>query len=230
MTGPGSLLRLLQTTDSAFPSGGFAFSHGLETLSVEGEVRDAAGVEAVLRSQVAPRWLEFDRHFLAAAHAAAGDGDGDGNGAALAALDRDCEVQNTVAALASASRRMGRALLTSHARIGTHGAGEALERVRAGTAHGHAPVVQGLIGAGLGLSRAETEAGAFHALIAGHTGAAIRLGRLGALEAQQVLARAIETFAPRLAEAPPAEPAAFAPLIDIAAARRSAQSVTLFAT
>lgn len=224
MTAPLALLRLLQSSDSAFPSGGFAFSNGLETLCAEGLVGTPDAIETVLREQVLPRWLDFDRYFLAAAHGAAADVQ------ALAALDRDCEAHNTVAPLADASRRMGRALLTSHDRIGTPGAAAHLARLRDGAAPGHAPVVQGLVGAGLGLSRAETEAGAVHALAAGYTGAAIRLGRLGALGAQQVLARTIAAAAPRLEAPPPEVPAAFAPLVDIAAARRGAHAVTLFAT
>lgn len=39
---PTDLLRLVQWLSPAFPTGGFAYSHGLETAVVAGEVKDAA--------------------------------------------------------------------------------------------------------------------------------------------------------------------------------------------
>ena len=39
-----SLLRLLQISDSSFPSGAFAFSNGLETLHKENEKFDAGSL------------------------------------------------------------------------------------------------------------------------------------------------------------------------------------------
>jgi len=223
MTAPLALLRLLQTADSAFPTGAFAFSGGLETLSVEGTVRSAADFEMVLAEQIAPRWLAFDRVFLAAAHRAAPDIE------ALARVDDDCEAHQTVAPLAEASRRVGRATLGTHARMGTPGAAAYRALLGAG-APGHAPVVQGLVGAGLDLDLPATLAGAFHALLAGSASAAVRLGRLGAIAAQEILLRAGTRFAPDLAAPAPPAPEAFAPLIDIAAARRSGRAVSLFAT
>lgn len=45
------LMRLLQFTDSTFPVGTFSFSNGLETASFLGMVKDAASLEAFVRSQ-----------------------------------------------------------------------------------------------------------------------------------------------------------------------------------
>ncbi len=218
MTRGASLLRMLQTGDSAFPSGAFAFSNGLETLVGEGLVPDRMPLGNVLIGQIAPRWLTFDRAFLHAAMAADD----------VAAIDRDCHVRQTVPELASASQRMGRALLTSHARIGTAGAADYLARPRA-DAPGHAPVVQGLIGRGLGLTAEEAEAAAFHGLLSGFAAAAVRLGRLGALQAQKLVSDAISECASAF-ETTPGTPSAFAPIADIAAQRRNPQAVNLFAT
>jgi urease accessory protein len=128
-----------------------------------------------------------------------------------------------------ASRRQGRATLTTHARLGTPGAAAQLERVKAGAAPGHAAVAQGLAAAGLRLPLALAEAAAFHATLSGFAGAAVRLGALGALDAQAMVGRVAAALSPRLSEPPPAEPFAFAPLADIAAARRPAQGARLFA-
>lgn len=218
MTQASSLLRMMQTGDSAFPSGAFAFSNGLETLLVEGVVPGRMDLPTVLMEQIGPRWLSFDRAFL---HAAMGAAD-------TAEIDRDCHVRQGVPELAAASQRMGRALLTSHARIATPGAAEYLARPRE-VAPGHAPVVQGLVGRGLGLAPAEAEAAAFHGLLSGFAAAAVRLGRLGALNAQRLVGEAITRFAPAF-ETPPGPPSAFAPVADIAAQRRDPAAVNLFAT
>ncbi|MEM6677763.1 MAG: urease accessory UreF family protein [Pseudomonadota bacterium] len=213
-----SLLRMLQTGDSAFPSGAFAFSNGLETLLAEGVVPERMGLAAVLMEQIAPRWLSFDRAFVHAAMAADD----------VPAVDRDCHLRQSVPELAAASQRMGRALLTSHARIGTLGIDGYLALSRE-TAPGHAPVVQGLVGRGLGLGVEEAEAAAFHGLLSGFAASAVRLGKLGALNAQRLVAEAITRFAPAF-ETPPEPPSAFSPLADIAAQRRDPAAVNLFAT
>ncbi|UTA52349.1 hypothetical protein MSS93_15250 [Deinococcus radiodurans] len=49
-------LRLLQLADSAFPTGAYAFSDGLETLTQRGEVRTADDLAAFLAGQLAHGW------------------------------------------------------------------------------------------------------------------------------------------------------------------------------
>ncbi len=218
MTRTATLLRLLQTGDSAFPSGAFAFSNGLETLVGEGVVPERMPLSAVLLDHIAPRWIEFDRYFVRAALLVDD----------IADTDRECELRQTVPELCAASQRMGRALLTSHARIGTAGAAEHLARPRV-EAPAHAPVVQGLVGRALGLTPEEAEAGAFHGLLAGFSAAAVRLGKIGAISAQELVAQAISHHAAAF-ETPPEIPSAFAPIADIAAQRRDATAVNLFAT
>ncbi|EEX16520.1 urease accessory protein UreF [Citreicella sp. SE45] len=221
-----SLLRLLQCSDSAFPSGAFAFSSGLETLVNEGRVQGADDMARLLEAQVIPRWLEFDRPFLRRAFHAEGP-------EALLDIDTTCHLQNTVERLATASRRIGRSLLTVHARVGTPGAEAYRNHLRAAAlpdATGYEPVVQGMIGAGLRLSLAQAEAGALNTVVTGMTSAAVRLGRLGALDAQSVLAGIAAAMAEGLAGTAPAQPGAFAPLIEIAAQRRMAGQISLFAT
>ncbi|MEM7744758.1 MAG: urease accessory UreF family protein [Pseudomonadota bacterium] len=218
MTRTATLLRLLQTGDSAFPSGAFAFSNGLETLVAEGVVPERMQLSSVLLDQIAPRWIDFDRYFVRAAVLVED----------IADTDRECDLRQTVPELCAASQRMGRALLTSHARIGTAGAAEYLGRPRA-EAPAHAPVVQGLVGRALDLTPEEAEAGAFHGLLAGFSAAAVRLGKIGAISAQELVAQAISHHAVAF-ETPPETPSAFAPIADIAAQRRDATAVNLFAT
>lgn len=233
MADPLALLRLLQVSDSGFPSGAFAFSSGLEALDRDGFVSGAGDVAALLSGHIVPRWLGFDRVFLARAHGCAGDPE------ATRAVDLECHRFNTVERLADASRRVGRALLMVHARMGTPGAA-AYRAALAAPPEGAGPaphpplahdcVVQGLLAPGLGLSLEEAEAGALHAMVMAFLTAAVRLGRLGAIEAQIVLRAAGPAMAAGLARPAPHLPGSFAPFSDIAALRRSPGQAALFAT
>lgn len=53
-------LRLLQLADSAFPTGAYAFSDGLETLTQRGDVRTASDLTAFLLGQLAHGWGRQD--------------------------------------------------------------------------------------------------------------------------------------------------------------------------
>ena len=66
-------LRLLQLADSAFPTGAYAFSDGLETLTVRGEVRTAADLSAFLCGQLSHGWGQQDAPACALAWKAAPD-------------------------------------------------------------------------------------------------------------------------------------------------------------
>lgn len=224
MNSPAAILALLQTSDSAFPSGAFAFSNGLEGL-----IRDsmtpggAAGVEETLLTQILPRWSEFDRVFLAQAHAAAGDL------GRLAVIDMDCESRALSRPLRDASLSIGRALLTTHSRMGTPGAAAFRAEVRNGTLLGHAAVVQGWIGWAIGLDLPQTEAGSLFGQLAAFTSAAVRLGHIGALDAQGILMRCNPAAAVCLGAPAPDQASGFAPLIEIAATRRCVGDARLFA-
>lgn len=58
------LLRALHFADSAFPSGGFAFSWGLETLLAEGRA-DGRNLRGWIAAELRGRWHQFDRVALA---------------------------------------------------------------------------------------------------------------------------------------------------------------------
>lgn len=224
MSAPAEILRLLQVSDSAFPSGAFGFSGGLEALAADDLVPGAEAVAAFLAHQVIPRFAGIDRAFLERAHAAAPDAD------ALLAVDADCEAFVAVAEAGEASRRQGLSILTTHGRIATPGIAPFAARVRAGETPGHAAVVQGLVGHALGLSAETTATAALYGAVQSCLAASVRLGRVGALGAQSILADLVEPMAEALAGPAPSEPAAFVPLADVALSRHREQAGRLFAS
>lgn len=201
---PDLLLRMLQQGDSAYPSGGFAFSWGLEELAADGWIATAEDVAGFLADLVAGRWAGFDRVALLAAHGAA-------NLDAVATADRAVEVHTLAAAMRAGSKRAGRALLGVQARRLGGEAADYRRLVEADAELGHLPVVQGLVWRLAGLD------GETAALLSGWTmaqgiaAAAVRLGLVGHLSAQDILdgARAAITAAaatPTPPISPPSRP------------------------
>jgi urease accessory protein len=215
-----ALATALQIGDSQFPAGGFAFSWGLEALWRAGRV-DRGGFAAFLTAQLHGRWARFDRPVVAAAHAGERDG--------RIALDLEVEAMSWSAPLRDGSRRAGGALLATHARLLTPGAADYREAVVAGRAPGHLPVVQGLVGAGLGLDGTSTLVLSASGFAGGLASAAVRLGIVGALAAQQHLSALRPVLADLASAAPPAAPASFSPLSEIGMGRHSDLGGTLFA-
>ncbi|PSJ65183.1 urease accessory protein UreF [Kumtagia ephedrae] len=218
------LLVALQHGDSQFPSGGFAFSQGLEASSQLAERLGAFDFAGFMRAQIRHRWAEADRVALVRAHRLRGDL------ARLAALDREVEASTLVEGLRAGSRRNGAALLTTHARIGTPGAAAYRAMLRDGAAPGHLAVVQGLLWQALGLDEATAVAISGYQAAASLATAAVRLGLVGAIEAQAELARMLP-----LIETGSAAPVAddepirsFIPLAEIAVALHGAAGQRLF--
>jgi urease accessory protein len=222
-----SLLRLMQCNDSSFPSGAFAFSNGLETLVNEGRVQGATGIAEVIETQILPRWLSFDRYFVGQAFECAGDLD------RVAEADQQCHLYNTNHDLAQSSRRIGRALLNVHSRIKTPGVADYKSMISATQAMdraGYEPVIQGLISRALGLGKDQAEVAALNSTLMGFVSSAVRLGKLGAIEAQAILADVSIIAARQLEAEPQAFPSSFSPLADIAVMRKASGGANLFAT
>ena len=186
MSDVGQALAVLQFGDSFFPSGAVSFSWGLEGLSDNGVVTDADAVRAFVIGQLRARWAEFDRPVLIAAHRAKTDLDD------IAAIDHQVEVQTPCAEFRSGSRRMGEAMLSVFARLGIGEAAAYRERVKQGDAFGHVAAMQGYLWGRADLSECDAVALSAHTFSTGLLGAAIRLGCLSHIEAQQILIEARE--------------------------------------
>lgn len=222
MADAGSLLRSLQMGDSSFPSGGFAFSWGLETLKADGLVTNGEGVEAFARSQLRWRWATSDRYFLRCAAPA-------GEIEALATLDREVESMTLARELRDGSRRAGRSLLRAHQTMATPRVEAYRSAIAEGTALGHLPVAQGVAWSGAGMETVELEAVSAYVLGAGIAQAAIRLALFGPLEAQTMLYSLRKDMTELLAQEPPERPHAFTPAAEIAVMRHERGDARLFA-
>ena len=217
-----------QQADSIFPSGSFAFSNGLEGLAalmdgLGGE--DLAGaVEAILRH----RWAGSDRVALVLAHRANGDP------ARLAEIDAAVEAACLSEPMRTGSRRNGGALLAAHTLIGTPGAERLRAAVREGRLLGHVAVIQGTLWRGLDLDETTVTEIAGYQTAAALVTAAVRLGQVGAIEAQRILSALMPVLA-EIAARPVHEESgeivliAFTPFIEIATMRHAHADLRLFA-
>jgi len=224
MLTPSELLVLLQHGDSFFPSGGFASSWGLETLYTETQVHDAGALSSFIDGQLRCRWAVCDRAALRNVYQVGN------NLEAVAEIDAELETLSLARDLREASRRAGRALLRVHTQLGTANAAAYLERIRLGHAYGHVPIVQGLVWRNLSLDVAAAETLAGHLLCVAFVSAAVRLGCVSHIDAQQVLCAAHATLAEVLQLPPPTDLSSFTPTADIALMRHEVQAVRLFAS
>ncbi len=223
MTDLGQLLAAIRFADSAFPTGGFAFSSGLEGAYRDGLVRDEVDVTDFAAEQLVGRWHQCDRVLMHRAWAQPNP----------LAVDVLAETVGTISVLREASRRAGAAVLTTFAAIGECGQPAEVADYRAlvltGAAAGHLPVAQAICFCAVGLTLETADAVAAWQVISGTTGAALRLGICGHLGAQRILTALTPLLLDVLRRIPPAEPCPFTTYADIAAQRRD-DGVRLFAS
>jgi urease accessory protein len=214
--------QLLQIADSAFPTGGFAHSAGLEAAMHHGRARTAADLDAYVREHL---WNVgyASLPFVGAAFDATGE---------VWALDAwiDATLLNHVAN--RASRTQGRAFLATCSRVFDHPVVQDLAaRARARESASHLAPMFGAALAALGASRNETLALHLYGSLRGIASAAVRLGVVGPHEAARLQLRHAATLDGVLAECEALSPesaATVAPLHDILGATHDRLYARLF--
>lgn len=205
------VLRALQLSDSGFPSGAFAYSWGMEQAAEHGYVSRATFADW-LASEMLGRWAQFDRIVLTDAYRARD----------LIAVDVEADLLFIAEPLRVQSAEAGQAFLSAASRMGDPVAIRFQTAVLDGNAHGHLPVAQGAVFRSMGLGLDLSLMTAAHAAAQGLASAGVRLGLVGALEAQRSLRDMLPELAPLTVPPPPdARPASFAPISEIAMMRPS---------
>jgi urease accessory protein len=171
---------LLQLVDGAFPSGGFAHSAGLEpSLHLRGIGELEPFVDESLW-HTGRSALPFVRRACEAP-------------AELASLDALFDATSTSHVSNRASRAQGRSLAGAACRVFERPDVLAIaEHAKRATAH-H-PVVFGALFGTLGMTPADTQQAWLHAALRSVLSAAVRLGIVGPLEAQQVQASRVRVL------------------------------------
>ncbi len=226
----GGLLTLLQLADSAFPSGMYAHSQGLEGMVRRGLVCTAAGVEEFLEAQLTSALLPSDGVALLNAHACATAGDT----ATLVEIDRLLYSMKLPAELRAASTQVGRRLLQE-----TSGFTDApaLTRYRAGVDSGDAPgnsaVAFGVIAAACDVPAEAALMAACHSHMVAVLGAALRLLPIGHGDTQAILRRlhpVVEAAVPALTVRHWTDMAAFTPQLDLVSTGHETDDLRMFAS
>lgn len=163
---------LLQVADSAFPTGAFAHSAGLEAASQLGELSDLPRFVESAAWQAGRGALPF----VAAAHDAP---------ERLAAIDLACDATLTSPVANRASRTQGRALILAAREVFAEAA--PIDRaIREGGLRGHLAPTLGATLRAAGATREETLAVFLHGAVRTVLSAAVRLGLVGPHEAQRL--------------------------------------------
>ena len=213
-------LWLLQANDTAYPSGSYAHSFGLEELVESGVVTTAADLEVFIGRQILPGLLTFEIPYFAKAHAAAVREDVEG----LLLLDAELDAWRIPAELRDASRRIGSQRLDLLAQLDPS---PLVSDYRGRSPRSHHLVVTALELSPVPVSQA-ARAFAFQS-VAGLAAASMKLMRVGQTACQLVVRRSLATLGNSIDDSlsKPAD-GWFNPLVEIASLRHARANHRLF--
>jgi urease accessory protein len=179
------LLRLLQLTDTAFPTGAFAHSFGLETYIARGIVGTPGRLEAFIANTLLHAIAPSDGVACRACAQASADWEG-----LVQRLDRRLTAMKTVTEWREASQSLGTRFLRTATQLFTMPrATSYLAAIDAKQLHGHMSLAYGLICSDLRLPLPLALSAWFRQYCAGLVSVGVRLIPLGQTAGQVVLAR-----------------------------------------
>lgn len=214
------MLWLLQANDTAYPSGSYAHSFGLEELVESGSVKTAADLENFLERQVIPALLTFEIPHFVKAHRAAINSDI----ATLLEIDQELDAWRIPFELRDASRRIGSQRLDLLNQLDPS---PLIAAVRAASPRCHHLVVTALELSSLPVAQA-ARAFAFQAIVS-LTAASMKLMRIGQTAVQKIARRTLAGLGEKI-DASLSQPADgwFNPLLEIASLRHARAHSRLF--
>jgi urease accessory protein len=227
-TDPATALALwLQLHDSAFPAGRLVHSHGMEEWLAARPDAGAAAIETVVVEYLTHGYAPLDGTITAAAWRDAPSPE------CLLGLDELVSSYKLFDNARTASEATGRQLARTAERIGLVDGDPYLAAARTGTSAGHAAVVEGALQAHLGVTLHTAVLGSLRSMSAAMLSAAIRLGRLGPLQAQRIQVRNVATvveLAHRACRRSLNDLSSTAPALEISGMRHETRTARLFAT
>ena len=223
-------LVLMQLADSFFPSGSYTLSHGLESLVQSGEITTAKDIETFARILLCNKVGSTDLVALAHAYGASSRHDL----TAVTEIDALLFAQTLIEKTRLTQRQSGRALLMVASKTWPHPNLSALsEQTASGEINCLYPVVFAVVAQVAGLTQQSALAAFTHGFVTGLLGAAIRLGAVGHLQAQQIRLALADDMA-MICERSPTyaldQMWSCTPLIDIAQVQQAKLSRRLFAS
>lgn len=177
-------LTLIQLADSFFPSGTYTFSHGLESLVQQDKIQQPEDVITFLRILIHYKIATCDLVALIQTHHASVANDIE----QIVQIETQLYARTLIETTRKTQQQSGRALLMVVQSTWQHQQLEILARSRASNRFRclH-PIVFGVVGNIAGINSTDTALAFLHGFVTGILGAAIRLGSIGHLQAQQIL-------------------------------------------
>jgi urease accessory protein len=223
-------LALMQLADSFFPSGAYTLSHGLESLIQQQQIQQSQDLISFLQILLHYKIATCD--LVALLHAYRGSAID--NLESIIQADTQLFAQTLIAITRKTQQQSGRALLMvaqstwQHQQLATLEHAQALNQFNC--LH---PIIFGVVGNIASLTAVDTALAFLHGLVTGILGAAIRLGVLGHLQAQQILlqlAPEIEAVCSTAMSLNLEQMSSCTPTIDLAQMRHSQLNTRLFAS
>ncbi|PSB34454.1 urease accessory protein UreF [Stenomitos frigidus] len=184
-------LALMQLSDSFFPSGSFTLSHGLEALVQTRQVASAQDVEDFIHLLLHNKVGCSDLVALIHAYRASSVN----SLPEIYRADKRLFAQTLLQETREAQCKTGQALLMVARSTWADPQLDALQdAIETNQTPGLHPIVFAVVGRTVGLSESDTVLAFLHNFITSLVGAAIRLGVLGHLKAQQMISRMASTI------------------------------------
>ena len=221
---------LMQLADSFFPSGAYTLSHGLESLVQSKRVTSTEDVKTVIKLLLHNKVGSSDLVALHHAYIASDREDL----AAVARIDALLFAQTPIEKTRLSQRQSGRALLmVANQTWPSSNLRELSIQAAKGEINCLHPIVFAVVAQAAGLARSQALAAFVHGFVTGLLGAAIRLGVIGHLQAQQVrrsLGADMAAVCKAAETTPLDEMWSCTPTIDLAQMRQAKLSRRLFAS
>ena len=223
-------LAFIQLSDSFFPAGSFTLSHGLETLIHTKQIQTVAELKTFLQLLLRNKIATSDLVALVHAYRASQENDLP----SIRLVDQQLFAQTLIQKTRETQRKTGRALLMVASETWQDDKLTDLQQdVAQNRLHCLHPIIFAVVSQVAGIDEEDAVIAFMHSFITGLLGAAIRLGVLGHIQAQQLLLQ----LAPNIEEASQIatqlkleDMSSCTPTIDIAQMQHQKLSRRLFAS